>query len=82
METIIQYYEAGTLLKTHPEIPYNDGIRRIYLYVGGKLPENAGEDDRKLQDLLKYIGKSTSDNVVDEQIQKILMCKSTWNGFL
>ena len=65
------YYEAGTTLKTHPEIPYNDGMRRIYLYVNGKLPEDATEDDRKLQNLLKYIGSSISDNVVDEKIEKL-----------
>ncbi len=65
------YYEAGTVIKTHPKIPYNDGVRRIYLYVGGKLPKNATEDDRKLQDLLKYIGSSISDNVVDEKIEKL-----------
>ena len=64
-------YEAGTFIKTHPEIPYNDGVRRIYLYVGGKLPKNATDDDRKLQDLLRYIGSSVSDNVVDEKIEKL-----------
>ena len=42
------YYEAGTTLKTHPHIQYNDGVRRIFLYVGGELPEGAGEDERKL----------------------------------
>ena len=32
------YYEAGSVIKTHPDIPYDDGIRRIYLYVkGGNL---------------------------------------------
>jgi len=65
------YYEAGTTLKTHSEIPYNDGVRRIFLYVNGKLPENATDDDKKLQDLLKYIGSSVSDNVVDEKIEKL-----------
>ena len=34
------YYEAGTMLKTHPDIPYDDGIRRIYLYTEGKLKKD------------------------------------------
>ena len=28
------YYEAATIVKTHPHVHYNDGIRRIFLYVG------------------------------------------------
>ncbi len=63
--------EAGTVLKTHSKIPYSDGVRRIYLYVGGKLQKDAGDDDKKLQDLLWYIGKSTSENVVDEKIEML-----------
>ncbi len=65
------YYEAGTVIKTHPKIPYNDGVRRIYLYVEGKLPGNATEDDRKLQDLLRYIGSSVPENVIDEKIERL-----------
>ena len=60
------YYEAGSILKTHSDIPYNDGIRRIFLYVDGDLPENAGEDEKKLKNLLRYIGKSTKANVTDD----------------
>ena len=65
------YYEAGTTLKTHPEIPYDDGIRRIYLYTGGELPENADEYDRRLQALLKYIEKSTEENVTDDTTKRL-----------
>ena len=64
-------YEAGSTIKTHPEIPYNDGIRRIFLYVDGKLPQNAGEDERKLRDLLKYISRSVEENVTDEEIREL-----------
>ncbi len=65
------YYEAGSIITTHPDIPYNDGVRRIFLYVDGELPENAGEDDRKLKNLLRYIGKSTKDNVTDDLTDKL-----------
>ena len=59
------YYEAGTQLKTHPDIPYDDGIRRIYLYADGKsnLTGAAGE---KLESMVRYIRYSDKEHVVDE----------------
>ena len=33
------YYEAGTVVKTHPNVEYDDGVKRIFLYVKGKLPD-------------------------------------------
>ncbi len=59
------YYEAGTQLKTHPDIPYEDGIRRIYLYADGKsnLTGAAGE---KLESMVRYIRYSDREHVVDE----------------
>ncbi len=65
------YYEAGSVIKTHPDIPYNDGIRRIFLYVDGELPEGAGENEKKLKNLLNYIGHSTETNVTDETTRKL-----------
>ena len=65
------YYEAGSVIKTHPDIPYDDGVRRIYLYVDGELPEDAGEEDRKLKNLLRYIGKSTKANITDDFTDKL-----------
>ncbi len=60
------YYEARTMLITHPDTAYNDGVRRIFLYADGNLPEESAEDDRKIQKLLKYIARSTDDNISDE----------------
>ena len=65
------YYEAGTVLKTHPDVEYKDGIRRIFLYVDGKLPEGAGEADKKLRILLRYIKDSTEANVTDDVTRKL-----------
>lgn len=65
------YYEAGTHLLTHPDVPYDDGIRRIYLYTKGELPGNAGEDDRKLRNLLRYINESTEANVIDDNTRRL-----------
>ena len=64
-------YEVGSIIKTHPEVSYNDGIQRVFLYVDGKLPENAGEDERKLRDLLKYISRSVEENVKDKELRKL-----------
>ncbi len=65
------YYEAGTVLKTHPEVRYDDGIRRIYLYTGGELPDDPDEFDKRLQKLLRYIGRSTEDNVTDDATKRL-----------
>ncbi len=65
------YYEAGSVIKTHPNVEYNDGIRRIYLYVGGMLPEGAGEEEKNLQNLLMYIGNSSKENIKNEEIRKL-----------
>ena len=65
------YYEAGTTIKTHPHIEYNDGIRRIFLYAKGELAKGAGEGEKKLKNLLKYINQSTEENVTDEAIRRL-----------
>lgn len=65
------YYEAGTVLKTHPEVDYDDGIRRIYLYTGGMLSEEAGAEEIRLQKLLRYIGSSTEANITDDATRKL-----------
>ena len=63
------YYEAGTILKTPPQKEYDDGIRRIYLYTEGEMPENASPEDIKLKNLLKYIGNSIKENVTDDETE-------------
>ncbi|MBQ7563787.1 MAG: Rpn family recombination-promoting nuclease/putative transposase [Lachnospiraceae bacterium] len=65
------YYEAESILKTHPQVPYNDGVRRIFLYVKGKLPERAEKEDRHIQNLLRYINESREENVTDENTRDL-----------
>ncbi|MCR5209698.1 MAG: Rpn family recombination-promoting nuclease/putative transposase [Lachnospiraceae bacterium] len=65
------YYEAKSMLKTHPDIPYDDGVRRIYLYTDGKLPENPDDSDIKLKNLLQYIRRSTEENITDETTRRL-----------
>ena len=65
------YYEAGTVVKTHPGVEYNDGIRRIFLYVNGDLPKDADKAERSIQNLLKYINDSTAPNVTDDNTRRL-----------
>ena len=43
----------------------------IFLYVKGKLPEDAGDDERRLQNLLRYINDSKDENVTDDNTDKL-----------
>lgn len=65
------YYEAGTVMKTHTAVPYNDGVRRIFLYADGEPVKEDNEDEQTLKNLLRYINKSTSDNVLDDNTRKL-----------
>ncbi len=55
------YYEAKTVLTTHPAIEYKDGLHYIYLYCYGKpnlevISEEFNQKHGKsLQEMLKYI---------------------------
>gem|GEM_PF-1532153 len=65
------YYEAGSVIKTHPDIPYDDGVRRIFLYTDGRLPEGAGEAENTLKNLLRYVKHSSEENVTDDNTKKL-----------
>jgi hypothetical protein len=45
---------------------YNDGVTKLFLYVGGEI-----EGNEALKDLLRYFGKSDKHNVVDRDIEKL-----------
>ncbi len=50
------YYEASTVLTTHPDIEYRDGISHIYLYCNGKINESLSPSHgKRLMEVLKYI---------------------------
>ena len=65
------YYEAGTVIKTHPHVPYSDGIRRIFLYTNGEISKECDEDEQTLKNLLRYINESTRANVIDDNTRKL-----------
>ncbi len=57
------YYEASTVLTTHPDIEYKDGISHLYLYCNGKINECLSPSHgKRLMEVLKYIvsGEKTS----------------------
>lgn len=64
------YYEARSVLTTHPNCEYNDGITNIFLYANGQLniPEGRG---KKLQQLLQYMLTGQKPSVTDQEIETI-----------
>ena len=48
-------------------IPYDDGAKKIFLYTRG----TEGSPSQELKDMLKYIEKSTNDNVTNQDIASI-----------
>lgn len=48
-------------------IPYDDGARKIFLYTRG----TEGNPRQSLRDMLKYIEKSTADNITNQDIASV-----------
>ncbi len=64
-------YEAKTVIVSHPEEAYDDGILRLYLYTEGKPDSVSEKYGPALKHLLQYICRSTDENVVDGITGKI-----------
>ena len=62
----LMIYHVKNIVEEIPEMNYNDGIRKIFLYTDG---ENGGSDE--LKKLLLYINQSCFKNVTDEQLEKL-----------
>ena len=61
--------EAETVkncVEEFPEIVYNDGVKRLFLYVGGEL---GGTE--KLKKLLQYFSNSNQGNVTDTDLKQL-----------
>ena len=65
------WYEAKTSLLSHPDIPYEDGVRRIFLYTKGKINDTGDGYGRRLRDMLQYMQHSTAENVSNADIAAI-----------
>ncbi len=59
-------YHVKNIVEEIPEMDYNDGIRKIFLYTDG---EKGGSSE--LKKLLSYIKQSSFENVTDKQLEKL-----------
>jgi len=59
-------YTVKNIVEEDPEIEYNDGIRKLFLYTKGKKGGT-----KALQDLLGYLQNTTGENAVDEDLKKL-----------
>lgn len=59
-------YHVKNIVEEFPEMDYNDGIRKIFLYTDG---ENGGSDE--LKKLLLYIKQSCFENVTDAKLKEL-----------
>ena len=55
-------YTVSNQCLEDPTIPYNDGAKKIFLYTKG----TEGNPSQALKDMLKYIEKSTDDNITNQ----------------
>ncbi|MCI5873181.1 MAG: Rpn family recombination-promoting nuclease/putative transposase [Roseburia sp.] len=84
--TILPYdpFEKGRMVYTIQNqcvedgtIPYQDGAKKIFLYTKG----TEGNPSQELRDMLKYMEKTTEDNVTNQDIANIhkLVRKVKWD---
>ena len=59
-------YTVKNLVVENPDIVYNDGVTRVFLYTGGT---KGGSDE--LRSLLNFMEQSTKDNATDSDLCKI-----------
>lgn len=70
------FYETKSVLKTHPNIPYEDGITHIYLYCSSKINDDLdASHGKRLMEVLKYIvsgEKISSENQQVNDLEKVV----------
>ena len=59
-------YTVKNSVEEFPELIYNDGVKRLFLYVGGEL---GGTE--KLKELLQYFSSSKKANVTDAELEQL-----------
>ena len=59
-------YTVKNCVEEFPELMYNDGVKKLFLYVGGKL---GGTE--KLKSLLQYFSDSNTRNVTDADLEHL-----------
>ena len=59
-------YSVKNMLEDFPEIEYNDGVKKLFLYTGGT---KGGTE--ALKNLLNYIQSSIEENAVDDDLKRL-----------
>ncbi len=59
-------YTVKNSVEEFPELIYNDGVKKLFLYAGGEL---GGTE--KLKDLLQYFSSSKKANVTDAELEHL-----------
>lgn len=59
-------YTVKNCIEEFPEVVYNDGVKRLFLYVDGELGGT-----KKLKSLLQYFSDSNSQNVTDTDLKQL-----------
>ena len=59
-------YTVKNSVEEFPELIYNDGVKRLFLFVGGEL---GGTE--KLKELLQYFSSSKKANVTDAELEQL-----------
>ena len=59
-------YTVKNVVEEYPELVYNDGVKRLFLYVGGEL---GGTE--KLKDMLHYFSCSQKGNATDADLEQL-----------
>jgi predicted transposase/invertase (TIGR01784 family) len=66
------YYEASTVLTTHPNIEYKDGVSHLYLYCNGKINEPLSPSHgKRLMEVLKYIVSGEKLNTSNPEVNDL-----------
>ena len=59
-------YTVKNIVEEMPEIEYNDGVKKIFLYTDGEAGGN-----QSLKNLLRYIRNTCGENAVDPELKKL-----------
>lgn len=59
-------YTVKNCVEENPQIDYNDGVTKLFLYVGGEI---GGSEE--LKKLLNYMSKSEKENVLDPELLQL-----------
>ena len=68
-------YTVKNCVVEDTRIVYNDGVKKLFLYVGGELGGN-----EELKNLLHYFSRSDEDNVVDPELSQLHSIVETIRG--